>query len=224
MVPSVSGRDAVKAGDTLHWTGLQQNWNFMCADCHSTNLRKGYDATAREFRTSWTEIGVGCEAGSQLIRTPPRATRNGKAAITGLTARLDERKGIAWSIDPSAGVPAPGAGRPIAKSRCARCHSRRSQITDDTQAGDSLENAFRPNVLEPALFHPDGQEEDEVYSYASFLQSKMYTKGVTCSDCHDPHTGSQPLRTRSAPNAISRRNTTHRSTTFTVRTPPRRCV
>src|SRR5262249_43419870 len=33
---------------------------------------------------------------------------------------------------------------------------------------------------------------DEVYNYASFLQSKMYSKGVTCSDCHDPHT--QKLR------------------------------
>ena len=28
--------------DVLHWTGLNQNWNHMCAGCHSTNLKKNY--------------------------------------------------------------------------------------------------------------------------------------------------------------------------------------
>jgi predicted CXXCH cytochrome family protein len=28
---------------------------------------------------------------------------------------------------------------------------------------------------------------DEVYNYGSFKQSKMFAAGVTCSDCHDPH-------------------------------------
>ena len=31
--------------DVLHWTKLNQNWNFMCAECHSTGVRKNYDAT-----------------------------------------------------------------------------------------------------------------------------------------------------------------------------------
>jgi Flp pilus assembly protein TadD len=34
--------------------------------------------------------------------------------------------------------------------------------------------------------------QDEVYNYGSFLQSKMFHEGVTCSDCHEPHT--QKLR------------------------------
>jgi len=24
----------------LHWTGREQNWNYQCAECHSTDLRK----------------------------------------------------------------------------------------------------------------------------------------------------------------------------------------
>jgi predicted CXXCH cytochrome family protein len=28
---------------------------------------------------------------------------------------------------------------------------------------------------------------DEVYNYASFKQSRMFAAGVTCSDCHEPH-------------------------------------
>jgi len=38
------------------------------------------------------------------------------------------------------------------------------------------------------MYFPDGQIKDEVYEYASFVQSKMYRNGVRCTDCHDPHT------------------------------------
>jgi len=34
-----------------------------------------------------------------------------------------------------------------------------------------------------------GSSGDEVYDIGSFLQSKMHAHGVTCSDCHDPHSG-----------------------------------
>ena len=30
--------ERITSGDPLHWTGPNQNWNYMCADCHSTNL------------------------------------------------------------------------------------------------------------------------------------------------------------------------------------------
>jgi predicted CXXCH cytochrome family protein len=52
--------------------------------------------------------------------------------------------------------------------------------------------------LREGLYYPDGQIQDEVYVYGSFLQSAMYDKGVRCSNCHDPHSGSL----RQAGNAI----------------------
>jgi tetratricopeptide (TPR) repeat protein len=189
--------EAIKSGDPLHWTGLLQNWNFMCADCHATNLHKGYDPAARVFQTTWSEIGVGCEAchGPGSLHIAGAREKKWEDRNYGLTARLDERHSISWAMDPSAGVAARSAPRTSDREIevCARCHSRRSQLTDQAQAGDPFENAFRPNLLEPALFHPDGQQKEEVYTYASFLQSKMYAKGVTCSDCHDPHSGGRPL-------------------------------
>jgi hypothetical protein len=30
----------LRPSDPLHWTGIDQTWNYMCADCHSTNVRK----------------------------------------------------------------------------------------------------------------------------------------------------------------------------------------
>ncbi len=55
-------KENIRAGDELHWTGLAQNWNFECAECHSTDLKKNYDTTSNSFKTTWSEINVSCEA------------------------------------------------------------------------------------------------------------------------------------------------------------------
>jgi len=52
----------IPPGDWLHWTQGGQNWNGMCADCHSTNLRKNYDPASQSYATTWSEIDVSCEA------------------------------------------------------------------------------------------------------------------------------------------------------------------
>ncbi|MGA8968188.1 MAG: multiheme c-type cytochrome, partial [Pseudolabrys sp.] len=52
----------IRHDDILHWTKLNQNWNFMCAECHSTDVHKNYDATNDRYATAWKEISVGCEA------------------------------------------------------------------------------------------------------------------------------------------------------------------
>jgi hypothetical protein len=50
------------AGDRLHWTGRDQTWNYMCADCHSTNLEKNYSLAADTYATAWSDLDVSCEA------------------------------------------------------------------------------------------------------------------------------------------------------------------
>jgi tetratricopeptide (TPR) repeat protein len=182
-------QEAVKGGDPLHWTGSRQNWNFMCADCHATNLQKGYDPGSRTFDTTFSEMGVGCEschgAGSA------HAAAAGRGVKAALPVRLDERRSVQWTLDAVTNQPTRSQARTTDREIevCARCHSRRSQIVDAPAPGEPFENAFRPSLIEPALFHSDGQQKDEVYNYASFLQSRMYASGVTCSDCHDPHDG-----------------------------------
>ena len=39
----------LKPGDPLHWTGRDQTWNYQCADCHSTDLKKNYDLAAEHL-------------------------------------------------------------------------------------------------------------------------------------------------------------------------------
>lgn len=187
--------EQVTHADDIHWTGIQQNWNFMCADCHSTNLRKNYDAATDGFQTSYSEISVGCEAchgpGSRHVAWAAEASEGAEpGADTGLTIRLDERRGSRWIVDPVSDVPR-RTGRRTRDAEiqmCAQCHSRRSMVSDDYVPGDPLLDHYLPATLAAGLYYPDGQQQDEVFIHGSFLQSKMYVAGVTCSDCHDPHT------------------------------------
>jgi len=186
--------------DELHWTGPQQNWNYMCAECHSTNLERKYDAASRSYATSWSEIDVSCEAchgpGSRHVdwarnRDP---SRDGDASDRGLVVRFDERRGVSWNTDATSGKPVRSSPRTSNREldTCARCHSRRGQIWGEYVQGRPIGDTHRVALLDSGLYYPDGQIRDEVYEHGSFLQSRMHQAGVTCSDCHEPH--SQKLR------------------------------
>jgi Flp pilus assembly protein TadD len=182
--------------DELHWTRRQQNWNYMCADCHSTNVRKGYDAVTDRYATTWSEINVACEAchgpGSRHVAWA-ETTRPGQAYDSkddkGLVVLLRERRGVQWIIDASSGNAKRSAPRITALELgvCAQCHARRSQISSDYTPGKPFLDHYLPALLTSPLYWPDGQQRDEVYGWASFLESRMHAAGVTCSDCHEPH-------------------------------------
>ncbi len=184
--------DSRSSNDELHWTRPAQNWNHLCADCHSTAVRKNYLADADSFHTSWSEISVGCEAchgpGSKHIAWAAHPDRD---RTMGLTARLDERRDVTWMNDASTGNATRSRRRDSDRELqvCAQCHSGRRQIADGYVAGKPFYDYYRPALLAPPLYHVDGQPRGEVYEWGSFLQSKMNARGVTCSDCHDPHSG-----------------------------------
>jgi len=187
--------------DALHWTRLNQNWNFMCAECHSTGVRKNYEAASDRFKTTWAEISVGCEAchgqGSGHVGWA-HAQRSwwpfGKSddATMGLLVRYAERNNITWRLDPTTGNStrsSPPATLRTEVESCGLCHARRGQLSEDWVPGRWLSDTHAVSALSRDLYHADGQMRDEVYNYGSFKQSKMFAAGVTCSDCHDPHSG-----------------------------------
>jgi len=177
--------------DVLHWTGREQNWNYMCAECHSTNLQKNYDLQADTFSTTWSEVNLGCEA----CHGPASLHVTAAAAGTllrdsGLQADLDDSENAVWVMNPDTGIAERSELRlrpPAQPEACGRCHARRSIIDSEYRFGLPLTDTHLPTLLEEGLYHADGQIQDEVYVYASFLQSSMFEAGVSCSDCHDPH-------------------------------------
>ncbi len=164
----------IGSDDWLHWTRNGQNWNGMCADCHSTNLRKNYDADTRTFDTQWSEIDVSCEA----------CHGAGSRHVAWAAIDPEERPGV-----PNYGleVQSTGIDGPALVEQCAACHARRAEIGDYDHAQVNMMETLVPSLLEQGTYHPDGQILEEVYVWGSYVQSKMYANNVSCRDCHDVH-------------------------------------
>jgi len=179
---SIYAEPGIDSGDPLHWTGVFQNWNASCAFCHSTALEKRFAADANTFDTRYASIDVDCEAchgPGSLHAAAPEAHH--------LSLATDTK--AHWVFDAGAAIAhrAPARTEAAEIETCAACHSRRGQLLDSVTPGTPLLDAFRPALLESGLYYADGQILDEVYVWGSFQQSRMHAAGVTCSDCHDPH-------------------------------------
>ena len=166
---NVYGNEDRKAGEWGHWTGRGMNWNTMCATCHNTRLRKNYDATNDIFRTTMAERGVGCES----CHGPMKAHNAWQTANKNSHAQDPTIKKIS---------------RDQMFDTCAACHSRRGEITGDPKPGDSFFDHHLLSITDESdLFYADGQVRDEDYEVSAFLGSRMFHKGVRCTDCHDFH-------------------------------------
>ena len=196
--------EAVPAGDPLHWTGPNQTWNYMCADCHSTDLRKNFDLAANTYRTTWSEIDVSCEAchgpGARHVAWAKAPAGTTPDPMQGLSVGFRDPGDGKWELGQEAATAKRSSPRQSTAEleTCARCHARRSEIASSYVYGHPFLDTHQPVLLDAGLYHADGQILDEVYEYGSFLQSRMFQAGVTCSDCHDPHS----LKLRAQSNAI----------------------
>jgi predicted CXXCH cytochrome family protein len=194
-------KEEIRHDDVLHWTRLNQNWNFMCSECHSTGVRKNYDSATDRFATSFAEISVGCEAchgqGSRHV-----AWAHDKASwwssgkiddpTKGLTERFSERRDAAWIPNAETGNVSRNSPPRVLRAEvetCGLCHARRGEFSEAWAPGQWLADTHMVSPLGHGLYSADGQmlDTEEAYNYGAFKQSKMFAAGVTCSDCHDPH-------------------------------------
>jgi tetratricopeptide (TPR) repeat protein len=194
--------------DPLHWTGRNQTWNYMCAECHSTNLVKNYDLGKDTYATTWSEINVSCESchgpGSNHVNWAQAREKNSRTSgddTKGLVVQLTTVRG-GWQLDETSNGTTHWKGQARTRTEietCAPCHSRRHPIKSGHQAGEPFLDAYVPSLLDEGVYFADGQIQEEDYEYGSFVQSKMYHEGVTCSDCHNPHSLTLPSK---EPNTI----------------------
>ena len=120
----------------------------MCAECHSTGVRKNYDAANDRFATTLAEISVGCEAchgqGSRHVAWARDAAE--------LVAVRQERRSDArdCSSGSTSATMSPGRSirRPATRARnvapatlrkevetCGLCHARRGEFSEDWVPG-----------------------------------------------------------------------------------------
>lgn len=142
----------------------------LCDGCHSVN----YDVQTKTM----TEWNVGCEKchgpGREHVRRPGRGTIVNPA-------RLDTVQ---------------------ATDICVQCHSQGQPLTNPIagqhydwpvgfRAGLALKDFWRleeHKLGETTFTHfGDGTAHKNRMQGNDYVQSLMYTRGVTCSSCHDPH-------------------------------------
>lgn len=173
--------ESTPEGDLLDWQHDRLSWNYMCAACHTTGLQRGYDLATDSYETTWAEYTVGCEAchgpGSDHVDSP-----DDPYGMTGASESLRPISGRATNAVLEAEL-----------TMCAACHSRRTPLVEPTVHGEAFLDQYAPSLITDGLYFDNGEILDEVYVYGSFLQSGMAQAGVTCSDCHDPHTGERRL-------------------------------
>ena len=163
--------DKLDPHDWLHWTESAQNWNTMCAECHSTNLKKNYSVADDSFNTTYSVINVSCESCHG-----PAEKHVFWANNTTDTLSLKDSYIIK------------GHTQFEQLNMCAPCHSRRTKLTENMVPGEHFDNQYLLQTLDTENYHGDGQIDNEDYVYGSFVQSKMFHNDVKCTDCHNPHT------------------------------------
>lgn len=157
-------------GDWGHWLGRGMNWNSQCAWCHMSGFHKNYNAAADAYKSSWKEPGVTCIQCHRLAPQPD--------ATDGCLVQKSDRKLTAEQMH----------------DNCASCHSRREELDEDFRVGEKFDDHFRLELpIISGIFWPNGMQRDEDYCETGLRLSRMGAAGVTCLDCHDPHTAKLKL-------------------------------
>ena len=202
--------EKITPGHPFFWTGHAMNWASHCADCHSTHVVSTFDAKSERFGADYAEINVACEACHGPAGEHVRLARSGALADAQRAGfSLSSGPRLEWRFQPGNPIAQPHGAReerapqpspsapPAARPRsspmsdidmCGGCHSLRTPLTADP-AGKPYHEAYRLELLNDVRYFPDGQIREEVYVLGSFLQSRMHVRGVTCVNCHDPHSG-----------------------------------
>lgn len=205
----------IGVNDRLHWKQPMQNWNGMCADCHSTGLTRNFDTDTLAFNSHFDAINVSCASchgdmanhykldsnalSSTHASKTGTAINNDTAPYSQNTLSTGEQKAMGqWLLKEGDKIASwqeleNGEYKPAKRDNsfmdtCFGCHSLRSPLTDGINPEHHYLDQFTPSLLISPLYFADGQIKEEVYVYGSFLQSRMYEAGVNCIDCHNPHT------------------------------------
>ena len=184
--------DKVDHNSMFHWSGKNLNWNFMCSDCHSTNVKKNYDLKTKSYHTTYDAINVSCAMchgdATTHAKWAKNPKRDPKLKNRGFGVDYSHFKKRVWNIDKESGKPTlQGAIDRTEVQNCAPCHSRREQLRDGYTPEKKMSDYYLATAVREPHYFSDGKVKEEDYVYGSFLQSKMYDAGVSCSDCHDVH-------------------------------------
>lgn len=151
------------------WSEEGEMFQYKCMGCHTTNSKVEFDQTSKTYKTTWQEMGVGCEA----CHGP------GEAHIkSDLIDKFDTIFNPPRMPDPSR-----------AAMVCGSCHD--VGLSPDGQY--SYPVSYRPgdrldfHLHKDDRVYPDGSPKTHHQQYNDWLASDHARAGVMCWDCHSVH-------------------------------------
>ncbi len=173
---------------------LKQIWNVNCFNCHATNIERGYLPARAVYETSWTELGIGCEAchgpGKRHVALMETWQEN-PATIPTYSSRADNRQ-----LSDLLRIFSPRSAEPRRTfDTCAYCHGNKRNVFTDFEAGDRYEDHALPFLLSEPLpefdpqgeFWPDGRPNRFNRPQALTLTGCFKAGAITCTNCHLAH-------------------------------------
>jgi predicted CXXCH cytochrome family protein len=173
---------------------IRQIWNQNCFNCHGTNIVQGYDLNEKKYQSTWTEMGIGCEAchgpGRQHVAlmqeweknpaSKPKYDNSSKNRLLSDTLKIFSTR----SSEP----------RRIYDT-CAYCHGNKNNVFVGFKGGDNYADYALPFLISEPLpendfqgeFWPDGRPNRFNRPQALTLSGCFQAGAVTCTSCHVAH-------------------------------------
>lgn len=144
-----------------------------CQSCHGSQILLALDTAAHAYRTRFRSLDVNCEACHGPARKHLALVRDTAAAARGDVGM----------------APLATLGKDASLGTCWRCHALKDQLRPGFLPGLPLERYYSTRLpqLGDAAHFPDGRVRTFGYQEGHLFADCYLNGGLTCTNCHDPH-------------------------------------
>ena len=173
---------------------IRQIWNVNCFNCHGTNIVQGFDVATKKYNTTWTEMGIGCEAchgpGREHVALMDEWEKN--PAARPAYDNSSKNRGLSDTLK----IFSTRSSDPRRVfDTCAYCHGNKNNAFVGFRGGDRYEDYALPFIVSGALppddfqgeFWPDGRPNRFNRPQALMLSGCFQAGAIACTNCHVAH-------------------------------------
>ena len=174
--------------------GIRQIWNQNCFNCHGTNIVQGYQLDEAKYMSTWTEMGIGCEAchgpGRQHVALMEEWEKNPASKPKYDTSSKNRQLSDTLKIFSTRS----SEPRRIYDT-CAYCHGNKNNVFVGFKGGDNYSDYAMPFLISEPLpkfdyqgeFWPDGRPNRFNRPQALTMSGCFKAGAITCTNCHVAH-------------------------------------